>query len=56
MDNRISDNKSSSQAATQAEGNWSVRCLLGGPVGDLPALQHRPPVPLQVVQKGDYDG
>ena len=29
--------------------------LLGRPVGDLPALQHRPPVPLHVVEQRDDD-
>lgn len=30
--------------------------LLGRPVGDFPALQHRPPVSLHVVEQRDEDG
>ena len=29
--------------------------LLGRPVGDLPALQHRPPVSFHVVKQRDHD-
>lgn len=29
--------------------------LLGGPVGDLSALQHRPPVSLHVIEQRDDD-
>lgn len=36
---------------------WSAGFhLLWGPVCDLPALQHRPPVPLHVVDQRDEDG
>lgn len=45
----------SGKVLSPGRGGVCIR-LLGRPVGDLPTLQHGPPVSLHVVDQGDEDG